>query len=245
VVSQPERTSNHPAGTGLSGLASVIGMRILLTGGAGFIGTRVATRLAEAGHDVLRLDSLHRPAAHGTPPAPPQDPALLVGDVRDADTVAAALRGVDAVVHHAAMVGMGLDLADLPEYAGCNDLGTAVLLAQMARARVGMLVLASSMVVYGEGAYDCPEHGAVRPEARDGSDLAAGRFEPRCPDCGRPLAPGLVDESAPMDHTGEFRTGDVRHVVASPRRAREELGFQARVPFADGMAAFATVPLRG
>ena len=70
------------------------------------------------------------------------------------------------------MVGMGLDLSDLPEYAGCNDLGTAVLLAQMARARIGLLVLASSMVVYGEGAYDCPVHGPVRPESREPSDLA-------------------------------------------------------------------------
>ena len=88
----------------------------------------------------------------------------------------------DVVVHQAAMVGMGVDLDDLPEYVACNDLGTAVLLAAMARAGVHRLVLASSMVVYGEGAYPCPTHGPVRrPAARPVADLAAGRFEPALP----------------------------------------------------------------
>ena len=289
--------------------------------------------------------------------------------MRDADAVARAVHGVDAVVHHAAMVGMGVDLADLPEYVGCNDLGTAVLLAAMARAGVGRLVLASSMVVYGEGAYTCPVDGPARPAPRDLADLAAGRFEPRCPGCGAALVPGLVGEDAVLEPrsgyaatklaqehlsavwarttggtatvlryhnvygpgmprdtpysgvaaifrsalaggrpptvfedggqrrdfvhvhdvaranllgldapaggiynvasgephtildmanaladafggpapevTGRFRAGDVRHVVASPDRARRELGFAARVPFAAGIAEFATAPLRG
>ena len=107
------------------------------------------------------------------------------GDLRDAQTVDDALRGVSAVCHLAAMVGLGVDFGDAPLYAGCNDLGTAVLLAAMARAGVRRLVLASSMVVYGEGAYSCAEHGlAATPPPRHAADLDAGRFEPRCERCG-------------------------------------------------------------
>ncbi|GAA3244171.1 NAD-dependent epimerase/dehydratase family protein [Dactylosporangium siamense] len=339
-------------------------MRILVTGGAGFIGTHVAGALHDAGHDVTVLDVLH-PAAHSSP-----DPTFARADVRDRDAVDAALDGVDVVVHHAAMVGMGVDLADLPEYVGCNDLGTAVLLAGMARAGVRRLVLASSMVVYGEGAYQCSAHGPTAPAPRVEGDLAAGRFEPGCPSCGRRLEPVDVDEDAPLrprsvyaatkvaqEHlvqawsiagagtavalryhnvygpgmprdtpysgvaaifrsalaagraprvfedgaqrrdfvhvsdvaaanvlavgvvpdgfrafnvasgrpatvgamaaalaaamdgpapvvTGDYRAGDVRHVVASPARAAAELGFTARVGLDEGMRDFATAALR-
>src|SRR6201985_2547652 len=136
-------------------------MRILVTGGAGFIGSHVVEALAGAGHEVRVLDAL-LPCVHpgGIPPFS-GDPGFefVHGDVRDARAVEGALRGVDAVCHLAAMVGLGVDFNDAPLYAGCNDLGTAVLLAAMARAGVTQLVLASSMVVYGEGAYACPEHG--------------------------------------------------------------------------------------
>jgi dTDP-L-rhamnose 4-epimerase len=355
-----------------------IGVRVLVTGGAGFIGSHVAAALAGAGHEVRLLDALH-PAAHGTGAGPPSyldGLPLGVGDVRDRAAVSRALAGVDAVVHQAAMVGMGLDVADLPDYVGCNDLGTAVLLAAMAERGIRRLVLASSMVVYGEGAYRCPRHGAVRPAPRDPDDLRAGRFEPCCAGCGAELSPRTVDERAPLEPrsgyaatkvaqehlagawaaatggrvvalryhnvygpwmprdtpysgvaaifrsalaagqaprvfedggqrrdfvhvrdvadanvralaatgeasregglraynvasgsattilalaaalsaavagpppvvTGEFRAGDVRHVVASPRRAREELGFTARIHPDTGIAEFATAPLRG
>src|SRR6185503_8070970 len=118
---------------------------------------------------------------------------------RDRPAVAACLTGVDVVVHQAAMVGLGVDLDDLPEYVGCNDLGTAVLLAEMAAAGVRRLVLASSMVVYGEGAYACPRHGPVRPAARAEPDLVAGRFDATCPHCGAALTPELIGEDAPLD----------------------------------------------
>jgi dTDP-L-rhamnose 4-epimerase len=260
----------------------------------------------------------------------------------------------------------------MPEYAGINDLGTAVLLAAMARAGVGRLVLASSMVVYGEGRYECTEHGVVPAGPRRRADLDAARFEPPCPLCGRQLRWGEVEEETPADPrntyattklaqehlssawarstgagavalryhnvygphmprdtpyagvasmfrsaleggraprvfedggqqrdfvhvrdvaqanlkalngaypeaalraynvasgtphtvgdmaralagafggpdpvvTGEYRIGDVRHVVANPRRATDELGFRAQVSFGDGMHEFATAPLR-
>jgi dTDP-L-rhamnose 4-epimerase len=187
---------------------------VLVTGGAGFIGSHVTTALLDAGHGVTILDSGH-PAAHADgPPGTVAGIEVRRADVRDRAAVADALRGVDAVVHQAAMVGMGVDLDDLPEYVGANDLGTAVLLAEMARAGVHRLVLASSMVVYGEGAYACPQHGPVRPPARDIADLAAGRFEPGCPACGEPLVPDLVDEDAPPDP---------RSVYAATKLAQEHL----------------------
>jgi dTDP-L-rhamnose 4-epimerase len=170
---------------------------VLVTGGAGFIGSHVVAALIAAGHDVTVLDAGH-PAAHRGP-MPDVGVPVRRADVRDRDAVETALRGVDAVVHQAALVGHGADLDDLPEYVGCNDLGTAVLLVAMARAGVSRLVLAGSMVVYGEGAYACPAHGSVRPTARAVADLAAGRFDPGCPRCGAPLTPGRVGEDTPPD----------------------------------------------
>jgi dTDP-L-rhamnose 4-epimerase len=192
-------------------------MRVLVTGGAGFIGSRVAEALVRAGHEVRVLDAL-LPCVHpgGVPPFGP-DPGFefIHGDVRDAQAVDPALRGVSAVCHLAAMVGLGVDFDDAPLYAGCNDLGTAVLLAAMTRAGVSRLVLASSMVVYGEGAYSCAEHGlAATPPPRQAADLGAGRFEPRCERCGQPLAAELVPEEAPLEP---------RNVYADTKVAQEHL----------------------
>ncbi|GAA2559259.1 NAD-dependent epimerase/dehydratase family protein [Winogradskya consettensis] len=187
---------------------------VLVTGGAGFIGTHVTAALLASGHQVSILDSGH-PAAHSAPvPGDVHGVPVIHADLRDREAVTDVLRGVDAVVHQAAMVGMGVDLDDLPEYVGCNDLGTAVLLAGMARAGVRRLVLASSMVVYGEGAYACPGHGAVRPPARDIADLAAGRFEPRCPVCGDEVLSTEVGEDALLDP---------RSVYAVTKVAQEQL----------------------
>jgi len=173
-------------------------MRVLITGGAGFVGSHVADSLAAAGHEVLLLDLL-LPQAHGDEPPPWSAGHTLVrGDVRDGDLLARLLRGVDAVCHQAAMVGHGVDPSDAPGYASHNDHATAVLLAAMHAARVRRLVLASSMVVYGEGRYACPVDGVVPPEPRRPADIDAGRFEPACPQCGAPLEPGLVPEDAPM-----------------------------------------------
>ncbi|MFF3872632.1 NAD-dependent epimerase/dehydratase family protein [Streptomyces sp. NPDC001978] len=173
-------------------------MRVLVTGSAGFIGSHVVEALSAHGHEPVAYDVRTDPAA----------------DVRDPDAVARALAGVDAVCHQAAMVGLGTGFADAPEYVSRNGLGTAVLLAAMAEADVRRLVLAGSMVVYGEGRYECARHGVVRPGPRGVDRLAAGRFEPGCPSCGADLAPGPVGEDAPTDP---------RNVYAATKLAQEHL----------------------
>ncbi len=349
-------------------------MRVLLTGAAGFIGVAVRRHLEAAEHEVVALDALI-PQAHDEP-----TDAAAAGVVRldlrqgGAD-LPRLLSGVDVVCHQAAMVGAGLTPADLPLYAGHNDLGTAVLLAAMAEAGVDRLVLASSMVVYGDGRYACAQHGDQPATTRELADLEVGRFDVPCPLCREAMSWQLVEEDArltplssyaasklaqegfaaawarqlpgrvaslryhnvygpgmpadtpysgvaaifrsalahdraphvfedgrqtrdfvhvgdvaqanlqavhavaelpPGTHrpfnicsgqpvtihdvarllveaagnpvapvvTGEFRPGDVRHVVASPERAMAELGFVAAVPPAEGLPAFASEPMR-
>ncbi|MBB5788546.1 NAD-dependent epimerase/dehydratase family protein [Jiangella mangrovi] len=344
-------------------------MKVLVTGGAGFIGGHVVDQLVGDGAEVVVLDSL---VAHSEPPSHLPDAVdLRVADLRDPDAVAHASGDVDAVCHQAARVGLGVDLDDVADYVSDNDLGTAVLLRALWRRRfTGRLVVASSMVVYGEGRYRCPAHGVVTPGPRSGADLDAGRFEPPCPRCGAALSWDRVTEDAAPDPrnvyaatklhteqlafvygretgapvcalryhnvygprmprdtpyagvasifrsalaagaaprvfedggqvrdfvhagdvaranvlalgsawtgpvnvasgephtilematalcaafgpdapapvvTGEYRLGDVRHVVASPERAAEVLGFEARTSFVAGMAEFAHAPLR-
>jgi len=190
-----------------------VGVRVLVTGGAGFIGGAVVPALLDAGHEVRVLDAL-LPAVHAAGWPAHLDPRAerVHADVRTLPE--RALDGVDAVCHQAAMVGLGVDLDDLPAYVGHNELGTAVLLAAMARRRTRRLVLASSMVVYGEGRYACAEHGVVRPGPRATADLDAGRFEPTCPVCGRPLTSETVREDAPLDP---------RNVYAASKTAQEHL----------------------
>jgi dTDP-L-rhamnose 4-epimerase len=347
--------------------------RVLVTGGAGFIGSHVVDALAKAGSAVRVLDSLH-PAAHdGRPGYLNPEAEYRWADLRDGDAVSGALDGIDDVCHQAAMVGMGVDFADAPDYVAHNCGATALLLSALHHRRFcGRLVLASSMAVYGDGLYRCPEHGPVRPGIRSRERLVAGLFDPTCPACGLALASEPVPEEAPahpgnvyaatklhQEHlcaafaretgsvavflryhnvygprmprdtpyagvaaifrsaleagrpplvfedggqrrdfihvadvaranllaltadppaegpfnvatgrphtvldmaaalagafgpaapapvvTGHFRLGDVRHVVASPDKARDVLGFTAQVPFAKGMAEFARGPLR-
>jgi dTDP-L-rhamnose 4-epimerase len=184
-------------------------MRILLTGGAGFIGRHARQELLRRGHEVLVLDSLRKDvhSREKWESAPPE--SFIHADVRDAVAMDRALRGVEAVIHLAAKVGLGVDVGDLPDYASSNDSGTAELLSAMARAGVRRLALASSMVVYGEGFGMCESHGAVVPAPRSESALASGKFEPPCPICGGPLATMLVNEDAPFDPRNAYATSKV------------------------------------
>jgi dTDP-L-rhamnose 4-epimerase len=156
-------------------------MKVLVTGSEGFIGSRIVALLHARGHEVSELDR------RATTPV----------DLRH-DDLDRAVDGVEVVCHQAAMVGNGVDAQDLPGYASHNDVGTARLLAAMARVGADRLVLASSMVVYGDGLYDCPEHGVVPPATRAPDRLAAGEFEPGCPVCGGPVTWTRVDEQSPF-----------------------------------------------
>jgi dTDP-L-rhamnose 4-epimerase len=173
--------------------------RILVTGGAGFVGSHVVDLLAEAGHDVVVLDSLvaHR---EGPPPWLRDDVQLVSADVRDPEAWRKVVPGVDAVCHQAARVGLGVDFSDVGRYVADNDVGTAAGLWALHEVGFrGRIVLASSMVVYGEGRYRCTEHGDVRPRPRSRADLDAGRFDPPCPRCGEPGTWAPIDEDAPLE----------------------------------------------
>ncbi len=193
-------------------------MRILVTGGAGFIGSHCVDALLARGHEVVALDSLD-PRVHAARPDYLDRRAMyLIGDVADEEVCERALYGVDAVSHQAAMVGLGRGIADAPSYVRANDLGTAMLLRCAVAAGVRRLVLASSMAVYGEGAYECPTHGPRRPGPRRAVDLDAGRFDPPCPDCGARLeAQPLTEDAAP----------EPRSVYAATKLHQEHLAFAA------------------
>ena len=171
--------------------------RLLVTGGAGFIGSRVVAAALAAGWDVRVLDSLSSDV-HAATPTMPDGVELVRADITDARALDACLAGVDVVSHQAAKVGMGVDIADAPEYVRANVLGTGELIAALTRAGVGRLVLASSMVIYGEGHY-VGTRGDVRPGPRDVRDLRAGMFEPRDPVTGEALTPALTLEDSPAD----------------------------------------------
>ena len=171
---------------------------ILVTGGAGFVGSHVVDALLAEGREVRVLDSL---VAHAQAPGYlPSGIEFLQGDVRDPAMVRRAVSGVEHVSHQAGMVGLGNDFLDVAEYVSHNDMGTAVLLRELAAVGLpGRLVIASSMVVYGEGSYVCADHGPVSPRPRLVEDLERGRFEPTCPRCGLALEARPVREDAPLD----------------------------------------------
>ncbi len=170
-----------------------------------------------------------------------------------------ALAGVEVVCHLAAKVGLGVDVQDLPDYADSNVHGTAVVLAAMARAGVRHLVLASSMVVYGEGLLCCPEDGLVPPAPRGRAQLDAGEWEPRCPRCARPLRPALVDEDAPLDPRNAYADSKTAQEFLARSWARSTGGSVAALryhnvygpgmpvdtPYAGVAAAFASALRRG
>ena len=195
-------------------------MRVLLTGGAGFIGQHVMRELIARGHEVRAVDSLRADVHANAAWMPPPGVSFEKADVRDAGALDRLLAGVEAVLHLAAKVGLGVDAQDLPDYASSNDAGTAALLAAMARAGVKRLTLASSMVVYGEGLGLCRQHGAITPGPRTEAALSAGQFEPPCPHCGEPLEPALVSEDTPLDPRNAYASSKVAQEFYAANWAR-------------------------
>ncbi len=175
--------------------------RVLITGGAGFIGSHVAESLLAAGHEVRVYDRLvEQVHGHHGPRYVPTEAEFVLGDMRDSAALRKALRGVDAIVHHAAEVGVGQSMYQISRYVDGNTSGTGVLLELLANEehRVTRIVVASSMSVYGEGSYRCSEHGVVYPRVRGDRQLAARDWEMRCPDCGEHVAPVPTAESKPL-----------------------------------------------
>ncbi len=206
-------------------------MKVLLTGGAGFIGQHVMRELIARGHEVSAIDSM-RPDVHAKETwTPPAGATFEKADVRDGGALDRLLTGVEAVLHLAAKVGLGVDVQDLPDYASSNDAGTAELLAAMARARVKCLTLASSMVIYGEGLGSCAEHGPVTPGPRTEAALSAGQFEPPCPSCGAPLEPALVSEDTPLDPRNAYASSKVAQEFYASNWARATGGSVAAMRY--------------
>jgi dTDP-L-rhamnose 4-epimerase len=176
-------------------------MQILITGGAGFIGSHLADELIERGHRVRALDLLV-PQVHGPGARCPEylhpDVELLRGDVRDGAAVRHALAGVDAVYHFASAVGVGQSMYEIEHYTSTNNLGTAVVLQALTRTPVQRLIVASSMSIYGEGLYRTRDGEIVNSDAvrRTDERLRKGQWDPTDAD-GRPLEPIPTPESKP------------------------------------------------
>jgi len=184
--------------------------RVLITGGAGFIGSSVAVALAKRNYEVRVLDSLS-PQIHGpdgdspTRHAVDQVAELIHADVRNADVLTAALKGVNAVIHLAAETGTGQSMYEVGRYTDVNIMGTAKLLELLSSCScVERIIIASSRAIYGEGKYACDKDGAVYPHQRRISDLQAGFFDPRCPLCNGPLQLVPTDEDSQLHPTSIY-----------------------------------------
>lgn len=173
--------------------------RVLITGGAGFIGSHVTDLLLEKGYEVRILDSLVEQVHGKTDKAPDYlnpEAEFIRGDVRDQDTIREALEGVDMVCHQAAMVGVAQSMYEIYDYVHGNDCVTAALLQAIVDQgpKIKKLVVASSMSIYGEGRYKCADHGPVAPGVRSDEQLKQHDWDLHCPECGKVLEPIPTDE---------------------------------------------------
>jgi dTDP-L-rhamnose 4-epimerase len=196
----------------------VKGKQVLITGGAGFVGSHLADGLLRAGHRVRVLDDL-TPQVHGNlrPDYLSDQVELLVGDVRDRDMLRDALDGVDVIFHFAAAVGVGQSMYEISRYMSVNTQGTAELLQALldSKSNPQKIVVASSMSIYGEGAYHCAHCNAnVAPPVRQPAQLRAGQWDVFCPVCSGPLTPAPTREDKPSDLTS---------IYALSKRNQEEM----------------------
>ncbi len=182
-------------------------MNILVTGGAGFIGSHLVDALIKQGHRVRVLDALVSQVHETAEPTNLNPRAeFLRGDICDSELVKRALEDVEAVYHEAAEVGIGQSMYEIPKFVRANDLGTAILLDALSerRKQVRKLIVASSMSIYGEGAYECPGCGIKHPQLRSNSQLMDRKWEFACSDCGAELKPLPTNEDKPLFPTSVY-----------------------------------------
>ena len=184
-------------------------MKVLVTGGAGFIGSHLVDALVEEGHKVRVLDNLD-PQVHGKEQEIPEylnkEIEFLKGDIRDRKVLMKALKDIEVISHHAAAVGIGQSMYRIKHYVEVNTLGTALLLDILAneRHKVKKIIIASSMSICGEGAYECSKCGRVYPALRPEEQLAKRDWEVKCPVCQRQLKAIATDEEKPLYPTSIY-----------------------------------------
>ena len=209
-------------------------MRVLITGGAGFIGSATARALARSGHRPVVLDSfsaqVHGEGADRAAAALAGTAEVVRGDVRDRDVVASLVSRADAVVHLAAETGTGQSMYEITHHTDVNVGGTAVLLEALTTTNhpVRRIVVASSRSIYGEGSYRCEVDGTVHPPGRDDEAVRAGRFDPVCPVCGRDVVMVPTSETAALHPAS---------VYAATKLAQENLVLA--IARARGLSAYA------
>jgi len=183
---------------------------ILVTGGAGFIGSFIVDELVRRGHQVRIFDSLVQQVHHGKVPEHLNPKAEFIrGDVQDRAALAQALEGIDIVFHKAAEVGVGQSMYEISRYVGANTMGTANLLdiivnTETIRKRVKKIIVAASMSAYGEGKYSCPACGDVRPSLRSEEQLQKKDWEVHCPSCNKILKPLPTPEEKMLESTSIY-----------------------------------------
>ncbi len=193
-------------------------MNILVTGGAGFIGSFLVDKLVLLGHQVTIYDNLEPQVHQGKRPKYlNKDAEFIQADICDEDSLDKALKSIDIVFHEAAMVGVGQSMYQIIKYTRVNELGTATLLDLIVnkhRDHIKKMIIAASMSVYGEGLYLCKKCGRVKPSIRVEDDLKKKKWEPKCPDCNKSLSPMATDEDTRLD---------CNSVYAINKKAQEEL----------------------
>jgi dTDP-L-rhamnose 4-epimerase len=191
--------------------------KVLITGGAGFVGSHLADALVRAGYSVRIYDSL-TPQVHptGLPGYLSADIELIHGDMRDGDALRDAVRSVDVIFHLAAAVGVGQSMYEIAHYMGANTQGTANLLQVIldTKCQLEKLIVASSMSIYGEGKYLCAHCGYIAPPPRDPGQLRHKQWETNCPHCHEVLTPVPTDEAKPLQCTS---------IYALSKRDQEEM----------------------
>jgi dTDP-L-rhamnose 4-epimerase len=185
-------------------------MKILITGGAGFIGTNLTRKLLQQGHEITVLDNF-LPQVHSGKTELERDIVghvrLVIGDVADKSALEDAIARVECVVHFASETGTGQSMYEVSRYERSNLSGTALLFDLLTRSagnRVQRVVVASSRSIYGEGAYRCDKDGLVYPASRSSNDKQTGHFDPLCPICGGPCVAVPTPETAPLQPTSFY-----------------------------------------